>query len=141
MHHPWRWLRDRLPEWDVQFAAMPPGLIGGTDTAGRTIYLAPGMLQCQRRTVLDHELAHAEAGDVGPQHPKREAEINQQSARRLIPIDQLVDAAKWAHNIDELADECWVDVATMRCRLDHLHPSERAAMKRAIAAQRNDEES
>lgn len=133
MHHPWRRLREILPDWQVISRPLPAGTIGATDTVHRTIYLDSDQLQAQRRCTLDHELVHAEAGDVGCQHPKREAAIDEASARRLISIGQLVDAVKWAHSIEELAEDCWVDVATMRCRLDHLHPSERAAVRRAIA--------
>jgi hypothetical protein len=133
VHHPWRWLRERLPDWDVVYGGLPDGLIGGTDCAGRTIHLAPGMLQAQRRAVLDHEVMHAEAGDLGPQHSQREADISRQSAQRLIPLKQLLDAVVWAHTIDELADDCWVDVATMWCRLDNLTDDERAQVRQALA--------
>lgn len=133
MHHPWRRLREVLPDWDVSFAILPAGLLCATNTAQRRILLDRRQLQAQRRCTLDHEIAHAEAGDVGCQHPKRERAIDQASARRLIPLDRLVDAARWAHNLHELADELWVDLATTQCRLDHLHPAERAAVRRALA--------
>jgi hypothetical protein len=134
MHHPWRRLRDHLPDWDVVLRPLPVGVIGLTDTVGRRIHLDSRMLQAQRRCTLDHELVHAEAGDVGCQGAEREAWIAQSSARRLIPLERLVDAARWAHNAVELADELWVDLDTLMCRLEHLHPSERAAIARALAA-------
>lgn len=133
MHHPWRRLRERLPDWDVVLHQLPAGVLAGTDTANRRIWLDSRQLQAQRRCSLDHELIHAEAGDVGCQGPSREREIGQASARRLIPIAALVDAVKWAHDRAELADDLWVDLATLQCRLDHLHPAERAAVRRAIA--------
>lgn len=122
-----------MPDWDVVFSPLPPGLIGATDTTARRIHLDSRMLQAQRRCTLDHELVHAEAGDLGCQGPKREAWIAQASARRLITLERLLDAVRWALSVEELADELFVDVDTLRCRLEHLHPSEVAAVRRAIA--------
>jgi hypothetical protein len=133
MHHPWRRLREHLPDWTVQFSMLAPGRLGETDLQTRTISLRPDLLQCQRRTVLDHELIHAEDGDDGCQHPAREAAIDQAVARRLIPLDRLLAVVVWAHDVEELADECWVDTATMQIRLDHLDQFERDALRRAIA--------
>jgi hypothetical protein len=113
-------------------------MIGATDATRRVIYMLPGLLQVQRRTVLDHELEHAEAGDVGCQHPTRELAIAKASARRMIPIKQLLTAAAWAHNIEELADECWVDVDLMRFRIQNLHPAEERALRQVIAARDGD---
>lgn len=140
MHHPWRRLRDLFPDWSIVSQPLPEGLIGATDVGRREIYLDSRMMQAQRRCTLDHELEHAQAGDVGCQHPKREAAIARTSARRLIPLEQLLAAAVWAHTAAELADDLWVDLDTLRCRLDHLHPSERAALRRVLAARDNREE-
>lgn len=134
VHHPWRRLRDQLPDWEVCFAVLPAGVLGLTDTVGRRIHLDSRQPQAQRRCTLDHELKHAEDGDVGCQGPKRERVVSQESARRLISLDRLLSAAVWAHGVEELAEELWVDVETLRCRIEHLHPAERAALRRAIAS-------
>lgn len=63
---------------------------------------------------------------------KQEAVVDQTAAHLLIPLDALTDALRWAHNLAELADELWVDEATVRTRLDHLHPSERAWLRRQL---------
>jgi hypothetical protein len=131
--HPWRHLRERLPEWEVRFVPLPRGVLGATLSAERIILLHRGMQQCQRRAVLDHELHHAEAGDVGQQSPQREREVSESSARRLVPLEQLVEAAIWAVDLAELADECWVDVDTMQCRIDTLTDDERAKVRQAVA--------
>lgn len=120
-------------------SVLPSGVLGLTDVGRRRIQLDKRQRQAQRRCSLDHELVHVEHGDVGCQSLKRERAVNQESARRLIPLDRLIDAAVWAHGVEELAEELWVDVATLRCRLDHLHPSERAAIRRALA-RRDDED-
>jgi hypothetical protein len=134
MHHPWRRFRELLPDWDLTSTPLPAGMLGATDAGARRIYLDSRQLQAQRRCTLDHELHHAEAGDAGCQHPKREAAIAQASARRLLPLELLLHVLPWARSVAEAADECWVDVATIRCRLEHLHPSERAAIRRAVDA-------
>lgn len=139
MHHPWRRLREQLPDWDVVWRPLPPGMLGGTDVRCKLIVLAPGQLQRQRRCTIDHELHHAEAGDVGCQHPKREAAIAQASARRLIPIDRLLDVLAWAHNAHEAADELWVDLDTFHMRMQHLHPAERAAVVARLRSRDNEE--
>jgi hypothetical protein len=132
MHHPWRLLRDRLPGWSIVSRPMPRGLLGETDVPARQIHIDSTQMQAQRRCTLDHELHHAEAGDVGC-HPKRERAINASSARRLIPLEALLAAVVWAHDYEELADELWVDVATAKCRIEHLHATERYAVRQAIA--------
>jgi hypothetical protein len=133
MHHPWRRLRDHFPEWRAEILVLPKGLMGGTHLASRTIYLDAGLDQAERRCTLDHELEHAEAGDDGCQHRGRERQIEELSARRLIPLGNLVEAAIWAVDLAELADECWVDVDTMQCRIDTLTDDERAEVRQAIA--------
>jgi hypothetical protein len=42
------------------------------------------------------------------------------AAKRLIPFEALVDAMVWSGDDHELADELWVDVATVRDRLASL---------------------
>ena len=62
--------------------------------------------------------------------------MHQAVARRLIPFEALLDAARWARNVHELADELWVDEDTVRVRLAHLHPSERMKIM-AMRAERD----
>lgn len=133
MHHPWRRLRDRLPDWRIEFVPLPGDTWGETDAFTRTISIDSGLLQSQRRCTITHEIEHAEAGDVGPQSLHRERQVDEAVARRLISLDRLVDAALWAHDVDELADELWVDLPTVRCRLDTLTDAERAAVRTALA--------
>lgn len=140
MHHPWHWLRDHLPEWNVLLVAPESGAWGENDPTTRTIWIDPLAYQAERRCTLQHELEHIRAGDVGPQPLWREEQVRRAAARRLIAIDALVDAVKWAHDREELADDLFVDVETLMCRLEHLHPAERAAVCRAIAEREFHEE-
>lgn len=81
--------------------------------------------QAERRATLTHEIAHLERGDVPPHmHAREERIVSLIAARRLIPLDRLADALRWARDLTELAEELWVDEPTVRCRLDGLDPIE-----------------
>lgn len=54
------------------------------------------------------------------------------AARRLIGLRQLGEALAWSSDLDEVAEELWVDVATVEARLAHLHPSERHYLRRRL---------
>jgi hypothetical protein len=44
--------------------------------------------------------------------------------RRLLPLDDLVWAVQWTHDLEEAAVELEVDMDTLQTRMEHLHPSE-----------------
>lgn len=138
--HPWRALR-ALADWTVVIRPLPPGLLGYTDHQTRTIHLRAGMSQAQRRATLAHELQHVERGPV-LRHlvDIDEAQVDEATARHLIPLESLLSAVRWCHqwNVAELADELWVDQATVRTRLAHLHPAERHAITRAVRSREGD---
>ena len=122
-----------MPDWDLVWARLPEGVLGYTDHEARRIVMERSQLQAERRSTLAHELGHAIAGPT-LDHPwwraRDEAQVQRDAARRLLPLDELGDALAWSHTIEEAADELWVDVPTLQCRLDHLHPSERAYLRR-----------
>lgn len=98
--------------------------------------------RAQLRCTLAHELAHLDLGhhhvdcDATPDGDRiarrHEAEADQLAARRLIATEDLGDALQWAIDHAQLADELNVDEATVRCRLEHLHPAERAYLRRRL---------
>lgn len=124
MHHPWRALR-ALSDWTLTVSDLPAGMRGRTHWPSRTITLRPGLNQAQRRSVLAHELLHVERGPVliGWQC-QEEHRVRVLTARRLIPLDRLIDAARWSLDVHEMADELWVDVSVLRDRLGSLSPWE-----------------
>jgi Zn-dependent peptidase ImmA (M78 family) len=140
MHHPWRELRDRRPDWQVLYTTLPDDLKGYTDAEHHTIWIDRRLDQAARRATLAHEAIHAARQDVDCS-AKDEAEIEQEAARIMLPLDRLLHVLPWAHNLYEAAEELWVDEPMLQVRLDHLHPSERAAIRRAFAARDNTEES
>lgn len=134
MYHPWRALR-HLTDWTLIVADLGDRLLGRTCHTTRTITLNTGLLQVERRSTIAHELEHVHRGPV-PRCPmlaaREEAVVDQGAARALVTLDALVSALQWSRELHEIADELWVDPATVRTRMEHLHPSERAYIKREL---------
>lgn len=132
MYHPWRALR-ALTHVEVFWMELTGRRMGATD--GReVIVLAPDLTQAERRCTLTHELIHIESGHTGGCTPWDEAATAQQAARRLIPVEALAEALVWSTNRAVLAEELWVDQATLANRLEHLHPSEVHYIRQRLAA-------
>lgn len=131
--HPWRLLRSLA---HVTLVWHEGGAPGYTRHSTATISLREGMDQAKRRSVLTHELAHLERGpcqrlNVG----KDELAAAKLAACQLLPdVRRIADAYVWARgDLEAAADELWVDVPTLRIRLEHMtHPAERAYMKRRL---------
>ena len=132
--HPWRALR-RRPEVTLLFGDPGPNAWGRTDYDTKTITLAPDLLQVERRCTLTHELVHLERGPAPVGGEEREERlVDATAARLLIPsVRALGEALAWAHHPEEAADELWVDIPTLMTRLRHLHPAERAYLRRRLA--------
>lgn len=135
-YHPWQHARRlgvtvALAEFD------DPDLFGYWDSTVRTIYLARGLTQRQRRAVLAHEVEHASHDDRplldAALHARRERATDAVAARRLLPLDRLVEALRWTGNERELADELWVDVHTVRVRLAGLSARERCVLEDSLS--------
>lgn len=122
MFHPWRALR-ALTHINVRWVPMDDRL-GDTDGIS-DIRMHPNQLQVQRRCTLTHELAHVTLGHVGGCDAGEEAAANEWAARHLITMDALKDALLWADDLEEVADELWVDLDTLKNRLDCLTDEER----------------
>lgn len=134
MHHPWRRLRD-LPHVTLDWH--DGGLAGLATHSTQTASIRIGQSQVERRVAICHEVVHLERGAAPVGHVARdEAETRQEVARRLIDLHALGEALAWARpgDHDEAADELWVTVDVLRDRLAHLHPSERAYLKRRLSA-------
>ncbi|MGJ6980035.1 ImmA/IrrE family metallo-endopeptidase [Aestuariimicrobium soli] len=128
--HPWQALSSR-PHLTVDFVHLPRPYLGVTD--GLTIWLHDRLTQRERRTTLAHELVHIDRGHTSCQPSDVEASVWREAARWLLPdIETVGEALAWAHSLDEAADELWVDCRTLQARLDHLHPAERAYLRRRL---------
>jgi hypothetical protein len=126
--HPWRHLRDHHPDIDVTFVDLGDcGCLGRWTHAGIEIERTSD--QRERRCTLTHELIHHERGPV-PDHPhfgpREEAMVEKLTARRLITIDDLVDALVWSRKVDEgMAIDLWVDLDVLLTRIKTLTDDER----------------
>ena len=124
MWHPWRALAHRT-DITVRWYATP-GRLGSWCERTRTLTLHPGQGQAERRCTLTHELVHAELGHRGPCTGSVERRVSAEAARRLIGDEELVEALLWSRDEQELSEELWVDVATVRTRLADLSDAEKA---------------
>ena len=133
--NPWGALRDQ-GELTLVFAAMADA--GRYYQHHRAIVLADDLTQAQRRCTLAHELVHAERGDISccsDWHAnKQERRVDQLAARRLIGLDQLIDALLWGDDERELAEVLWVDVETVRARLSGLTEVEKQIIEERLWA-------
>ena len=126
--HPWRAIPPRV---EVRFADLPRGVRGLTN--GATIWLHHRLSQRERRSTLAHELEHVRRDHRDEQPEVIEQQVRIAAARWLLPDIHVVgEALAWTLNLDEAADELWVDRMTLRTRLEHLHPSERAYLQRRL---------
>lgn len=121
--HPWR----RAGHLEIRLANLDQ--MGAYDPDTGVIWLSVGLTQAERRSTLAHELIHAERGDepcCSDWHDgKQERHVDELAARQLIRLDRLADALRWSVDEHELAEELWVDAATVRTRLDRLLPGEK----------------
>lgn len=133
-HHPWRAFRD-LVDWTLEWAHLPHGVWGYTDYSTKTVTLKLGMSQAERRCTIEHERWHIVRGPAPVAlEVREEAIVDQNAARALLPdIRAIGEALAWSGSqVDEAADELWVDRPTLRVRLEHLHPSEKAYLRRRL---------
>jgi hypothetical protein len=134
-HHPWRRLLRHHPNITVHFRPLPDGLLGYTDVAAGRIVLDSELTQAERRSVLAHELEHVERNGVVADHYLRDREeliVDRIAARKLVGLRHLIDALLWSQHPHEVADDLWVDVATLRARLADLTDDERATISNAL---------
>lgn len=126
----------------VEFGPLPDGHLGEWDIATRTVWIRPGLTQVQRRCVLAHELEHARTGDRPIEDPvldaRRERQVEEAAARRLITIDALIDGLQWCRDERELAAHLWVDRTAIRARLDGLTTEEHDYIDGRLGAAKED---
>lgn len=142
VYHPWRRFR-ALARWTLQQADLPEGVHGQLRWSTRTVTLDRRLSQVQRRCTIAHELVHIERGPVPCSAwlaEREEAAVEQEVARRLIKLKDLGEALAWARHASEAADVLWVTEDVLRVRLEHLHPAERAYLKRRMEFRHEAEE-
>ncbi len=111
------------------------GPMGKCRHSTQEVSLRRGLTQAERRATLAHELEHLAKGPaIVGFTDQDELDVRQRAARWLIPFHRLADALVWAGDDYELADELWVDVHTVRTRLETLTAKECAHLADLMAA-------
>ena len=117
--HPWRRLRELAHVTLLWHDGGPKGV---TNFAAQTISLRRGMTQAERRSTVLHECLHIERGPaLTTLAAREELRVEKETARLLLP------------DMHRVADDLWVDEQLLRCRLRHLHPSERGYLQQRLA--------
>lgn len=131
--HPWRHMARHFPNVIIcttyELEQGVRGLVRGD-----RIWLCRTLDQAGRRTTLSHEIGHLERGIIP--HPadsiytlREENIVDQIAARRLIPLDDLIDALRWSQQPAELAEILWTTERTVKCRMETLDPVEVAELE------------
>jgi hypothetical protein len=134
-HDPWRRFGE-LADWTLKWAELPAGVMGSTCHRTRTVTLAQGMSQAERRCTIAHETQHVLRGPVAPHEAATEERlVDLTVARLLVPsVPELVDALAWARDhLESAADALWVDDYLLQVRLASLTAAERAYADRRLA--------
>lgn len=131
LYHPWRRLRE-LAHLTLHWHDDGPA--GWCRHSTQELSLLRGMTQAERRSTVCHEVVHLERGPaVRGFGDREEVEVSKEAARRLLPDIHVVgEALAWSRDLAEAAEELWVDDGTLRVRLEHLHPAERAYLLRRL---------
>jgi hypothetical protein len=124
---PFDTLRDNLPGWTLVVTELE-GLMGSCDPATRTIWIDSRLDDLQQRSTMVHEAVHAERGDMRDD-PCIEVIVQNEAARRLIPLDALLGTIEWASHPADITRALRVDMDTVRTRLRNLTAMEKAAVR------------
>lgn len=131
--HPWRHMATHFPHVIICTAyELEHGVRGLVQ--GNRIWLCRTLDQAGRRTTLSHEIGHLERGVLhlpsDSMYTRREEDIvDQIAARRLIPLDDLIDALRWSQQPAEVAEILWTTERTVKCRMESLDPVEVAELE------------
>jgi hypothetical protein len=118
-YSPWKELA-ALPHLELRREPPPDGCLGEYLHHRRLIRLHPDMPSRQARSVLCHELRHAEAGDVG-HNLRQEWLADTRAARLLIDHRDLADAmVLHDQHRSAVAVELGVSLDMVEVRLKHL---------------------
>ena len=134
-HHPWRRFAE-LSDWALEWAELPPGVMGLTRHDTRTVTLALGMSQAERRCTIAHETEHILRGPV-PSHAaaREERLIDRTVAGLLMPsLSRVTEAiVRAGGHLETAADELWVDDYLLQVRLGSLTDRAMAHVHRRLA--------
>lgn len=121
--------------WDLVWARLPSAVAGCTDFVNHAVMIAIDLSPAERRSTLAHEVEHIRRGPV-PTEPvlaaREERAVEEAAARQLINIRDLAELLAESDEPAYVADALGVDPELLSTRLDHLHPSEVAFLRRRL---------
>ncbi|MCA1570807.1 MAG: hypothetical protein LC798_10920 [Chloroflexi bacterium] len=119
---------------DVLLPHLPIGDRGRYYHEQRAIVLRAGLLVCEQRAVLWHELVHLRRGDrscVGtPYEAPQELAVQREACRLAMPWPVLRWGLNTSTTLHELVDAMKVDQDLVLFRLNNAHPAERGYIRR-----------
>lgn len=120
----------------IEHLPLPIGLAGYWDQGRDVIVINSRLTARSRRATLEHERVHRERGDSRCPDPwfdkKQELAVEREAARRLIPIEEIIDGLLWSRDHNELADHWNVDLHMVMVRLGSLTTGERSHIERFL---------
>lgn len=123
----------RLPSGVIVHAARLLGDVQAV-TDGRSIWVDERLTAIEQRCAIEHELVHIVAGHTGHEEPRIERRVRRETARRLLTLPDVVEAAKWAPNTAALAEELLVTPAVLGDFVDSLSMIERRVAENLLRA-------
>jgi Zn-dependent peptidase ImmA (M78 family) len=133
-YNPWEDAGTRHGDWLIERVPLR-GLHEVMCRKNKVILLEQDRTMRQRRCDLAHAIAHIDLDHTDSFDRKAEAAAVRYAAKMLIDLDPLADAlaATGGRVTYDGAHLLGVDVETMTARLQHLHPAERAHLRRRLA--------
>lgn len=127
IYSPWEHIGTDYPEWVVRHRPLH-GAREALCWRRRVILIELEQSTAASRCSLAHAIGHLdlnhEAGETTARFRDREERAaDTLAARRLLPLERLIDTARWANSRAEALDLLWVDDATLTARLAQPTPS------------------
>lgn len=132
-YHPWDDAGTRYRDWVIRRCHLD-GLHEVMCMERKVILLEAERTKWERRCDLAHAIAHIDLGH-GSFDDKSEAAAIRHAAKRLLRYGVVADALVQTHGevTPETAEILGVDPETLHARLSHLHPAERAFIRRRLS--------
>lgn len=135
-YSPWADARDRHPDVHIARVDCQPAR-GAWVASERVILLDRALNRAERNTVLAHEIAHVDLEHVMSGRRwfdrRQERHADTLAAERLVDLERLADALRWALCPEEVAAELDVTVEVVRRRVRGLSDEEKAWIEQRLS--------
>lgn len=129
-----------MPHLTLEVRRLPDDEMGRWVPQRQTILLDDRLDQAERRCTLVHEIVHHLSGDHDLSNPAytefQERMCRERTARLLITLTALADAMLWSDHASEIAEQLWVDEATLWDRMETLTTEEQQYLTAAVTERR-----